>query len=279
MTGLHDNILVQERSLYHYRTSFYDQSSPGFSNSIYKLCNEIIDQENISTVELTKLLDKLLRNLNRVEDSAKFLNLNAILIALKHVSSLTLKSIAHHNFFIQLQEPFMHIIQRWLTTSDLNDAEAFSFRNIIKLLRTLYKNTDLDNFHPSWPFSSSFMNIIATCLTNFSKSDNRFFEDTPFESKNFASLLRMYDDYQEELYARSSSNKDALIQLIDPIVQCLTSEHYLNSFRKLKSNSLDSKQKFFLLQCPSFFITYNGMILWLIYFKTLTCDFLFRVSS
>ncbi|CAF1432467.1 unnamed protein product [Rotaria magnacalcarata] len=258
MIGLLDSIPVQQRPTYSHQTIFHHQRGPGLSNSVSMLCDRIIGKENISTLELTKLLEKILRKLKRVQDSEQLLNLNAIVIALKHISSSILVSIAPHKFFIQLEEPLRNVIEKWLTNSNLNDDEAFAFRNIIKLLRTLYKNAEHNDFHPSWLFDSPFLNIIATCLTNLSKPENRFFENTPFESKCLTRLLRIYDRYQERLHTQNSSNRDALIQLIDPIVQCITSENYLDSFRKLQSNSLDSKQKFFLLRCPSLFITYNG---------------------
>ncbi|CAF4195753.1 unnamed protein product [Rotaria sp. Silwood2] len=246
--------------------SMHDQPQPSQnplknSHSITDYCEMISSKaKTISTAELTRFLDKFVRQLKNSRGEEQLGKLNDILYAIIPISASILVSVAQHTFFTLLQTPFAEILQSWIDKSQLNEDQSFLFRVIPKLLKKLFKNTNDIDFYPSWPFDSSFIKIIGSCLTNISKPNKNIFEHSQIESKNFIRLFSIYIDHLERLNNKNISHDDTLIELIDPTIHCLSSQHYIDSFDivNIKKKSLDKKGKFFLLKCPSFILSYHG---------------------
>jgi hypothetical protein len=219
--------------------------------------------KTISTYELSNVLDKLLTELNRLKTQQKKLNLYDIASVLIHVNSSTLISVAQHKFFNLFQTPFVHLLYQWSRASNLNENDVYMFRNMIRILKVLSRNAVNHNLYPAWLLHSSAMNGVANCLTNIGESDNFLSVKNRREFKNFARIIDMYMHYQERLNNEDSSDKDLLFQIIDAVIHCLTSKHYIQLFKKSieKDNkSMKTQQKFFLNRCPAFLALYTGTI-------------------
>jgi len=238
------------------------QISATSSRLVTHHCNIISEKaEVISSSELTNLLDEIFNEFANFQDQKQQLtNLKDILVVLLSVRRRTLASITQHKFFTLLRKPLIQILQQWNNGSDLNEDEAITFRNITKLLKSLVKEITDVNLYPSWLSDSSLLDTIAVCFTNISKSSKFFDKENEQETKSFISLLNTYDDYQKDLDSENTSNQDKLVKLLDPILHCLTSHFYLDSFNQIQTGkeSISRKAKFFLIKCPTFLTSYDG---------------------
>ncbi|CAF0891793.1 unnamed protein product [Rotaria sordida] len=221
------------------------------------------DPKTISNSELANLLDhhpKELKKMRRKHPQQQLPILMDFLLTVCRVPKSTLLSVAQHNFFSSLQTPFSDLLQRWCRSSSLTDDEISMFRSIVKLIKRFNKATDAVELLPSWLLDSTFLNTIANCLTNIGTSKNFLNDKNNRLLKYFTRLIEIYTYYQECLNDENDSDKDTLVLLLDPILQCLTSSQYINTFTNLSQDkkSMTNIEKFFLLKCPSFLISYNG---------------------
>jgi hypothetical protein len=225
-------------------------------------CNMISQKSDvISTSELTHSLDKFVRELEHVNSQQQQTNLIDIFAVLILVRSPILISVAKHHFFTLLRTSLIQILQQWRRASNLNENEVCMFRNITKLLKIMFKKATDINVYPAWLSDSLLLENIVGSLTDIAVSGKFLQEKNEHEVKVFTRLLNIYANYQQLLSDENSINKDKLVQLLDPITQCLTSPHYINSFNILLNDksSLSAGEKFFLIKCPTFLASYTGM--------------------
>ncbi|CAF3619897.1 unnamed protein product [Rotaria sordida] len=231
-------------SINHYRYSLRDQS------------------DVISNEELTDLLNGLtpvLKNSHN-NDQQEWSNLIEILDALICVRPSILTSASQNEFFSVLQKSFIDILRQWRYLSYLSDQKYFIFRSITKLISIVINNIQNINQLPSWLSDSILLETIANCLTDIAIS-GKFLDDKNNRSlKTFTYLIQAYTAYQQHLHNKKHSNIDTFVLLIDSIVQCLASSHYVNTFANMpqEGKSMTTIEDFFLLKCPSFLTSYNG---------------------
>ncbi|CAF4902251.1 unnamed protein product [Rotaria sp. Silwood1] len=221
------------------------------------------DPKTISNAELKNLLDqhpKELKKMRRKNPQQQLLILIDFISTLCRVPKSTLLSVAQNKFFTLLQMPFTDLLQRWRRSSSLTENEIYMFRSIVKLIKRFIKATDANEVLPSWLLDSMFLNIIADCLTNIATSEKFLYDTNNRLLKYFTRLIETYIFYQEYFDDESHSNQDTFVLLLDPILQCLTSSHYINAFTNISEDkkSMTTIEKLLLLKCPSFLISYNG---------------------
>ncbi|CAF2606175.1 unnamed protein product [Rotaria sp. Silwood2] len=234
-----------------------------FLSSIKYYCHILRDQSDIiSEEELTDLLNQLtlvLKNFHN-NDQQQWSNLVEILDALICVPSLILASVSWNNFFSVLQILFIDILRRWRYLSYLPDHEAFTFRSMTKLISIIINNVHSIDQLPSWLSDATLCETITNCLTDIAISGKFLDDKNNHQLKTFTHLIQAYTDYQQCLNDKNHSNKDIFVLLIDPIIHCLASSHYINTFSNMsqKEKSMTTIEELFLLKCPSFLTSYNG---------------------
>ncbi|CAF2736925.1 unnamed protein product [Rotaria sp. Silwood2] len=222
------------------------------------------DPKTISNSELKKLLDQHPKQLNKMRHKSSQQQISILIdfmSTLYRVPKSTLLSVAHNKFFTLLQFPFTDLLRRWCRSSDLTDNEIYMFRTIVKLIKRFLKATDANELLPSWLLDTTFLNTVADCLTYIATSKEFLYDKNNRLLKYFTRLIDSYVRYQEFFDDENHSNKDALVLLLDPILQCLTSSRYIDTFTNISQDkkSMTTNEKFFLLKCPSFVISYKGL--------------------
>ena len=222
------------------------------------------DPRTLSDSELINLLDKhtdVLKQLHAKDQQKQlpiFLDVIGILI---RIPKSTLISNVHNEFFALLRSPLTDILQEWSQLSSLSDDEYFMFRAMTKLIRRLIKAADDVKLLPLWLTDSTLLEAIFSCLSNIATSGSLLQLDHKSQFKYFTRLIDAYILYQEQLNDQNSPNKDLLVQLLEPILQCLTSPQFTQTFAHLPTDirSMTAIEKFFLVKCPAFFTSYNGI--------------------
>ena len=233
------------------------------STAIGRQCDKINEQANtISSQELTGILDQFFIEIEKIHhQNNQIENLKDIIAVLIHIRQSVLDSIIQHRFFTLLPIPLNHILQQWNKTSTLDRNDAIIFRNSTKLLKKLFHGLEEFREYPFWFTDASLLDSIAGCLTNLSKSRTYFEKSNRQAVKIFIRLFDIYEEYQYLLSIEANADQDKLGRLIDPLLQCLSSNLFAGSFENIeKGASLRSKQeKFFLTRCPKFLISYKGI--------------------
>jgi hypothetical protein len=241
------------------------QTQSSSPTSIHRQCDLIDEKANvISSEELTRKLDKFFKEIENLPDQKQQItNLKDIITVLIHVRQPILESVVQHRFFTLLQIPLNQILQQWTQNSQIDKNDVVIFRNLTKLLTKSFRELIEIQKYPTWFTDASLLNTIAACLTNLSKSDKYFQKKNRRTAQIFIRLFDLYDDYQDLLSTDTHIDQEKLVQLLDPVIQCLTSNLYLDSFNNIeKGISLRSKQeKFFLSRCPQFLTSYNGIFI------------------
>jgi hypothetical protein len=129
-----------------------------------------------------------------------------------------------------------------------------------KLIRRLVKATDDVKLLPLWLTDSTLLEAISNCLTNIATSESLLQNNNKKQFKYFTRLIDAYILYQQQLNDQNYANKDLLVQLLDPILQCLTSPQFIQTFTNLSidAKSMTTIEKVFLVKCPAFLTSYNG---------------------
>ena len=157
------------------------------------------------------------------------------------------------------------VLQQWNQNLNLDEDDSIIFRNLTKLLINLFREIAETQEYPSWFTNASLLDTISVCLTSLSKSDKYFDKKKSFfPAKIFIYLFDTYSEYQYLLNAESNSNQEILAPILDSVIQCLTSNIYLDSFDNIDNGTtLRSKQeKFFSYTMSKIFLTfYNGKFL------------------
>jgi tyrosine-protein phosphatase YwqE len=218
----------------------------------------------ISNEELTHLLDKFTFILNPVDDidrqQQQLSIINDTLNALIDIHPSALLSTSQNEFFSIIQTTFIHIIRRWHRLSSLQDDEFLMFRMMTKLIERFITATHDVRLLPSWLTDSTLLEAISNCLTNIVTSGNFLQNNSKTQFKYFTRLIDAYILYQQQLNDQNHFNKDLLVQLLDPILHCLTSPQFIHTFANLPidAKSMTTIEKFFLVKCPAFLTSYNG---------------------
>ncbi len=218
----------------------------------------------ISDSELTHLLNELMNEFENFHDhTTKITNFREIIDALSRIPRSTLPLIGQHKFFTLLHLPFIQILQQWDNGTPLTEDESVMFKNMIKLSKPLLSEITDPNLYPPWLSDPVLLDAIAACFTDILKFTRFFDKTSEREPKSFLYLLEAYDDYQKDLNNDKTANPDKLVQLLPPIIKCLTSQFYIDSFNSIESSkgSMSKKDKFFLIKCPTFLTNYNGIFL------------------
>lgn len=221
------------------------------------------DGKHINPLELTNLLNDIVHELDNLNRLQRKISLFEVVGILTHVNSPTLISVAQHKLFRLLQKPFIRFIYQWQRNSFLPDNEMYMFRNTIKLLKVISYSGTTNKLCPSWLLHTSVLKSISDCLIHIAASGSFPDEKNHREFKYFTRFIDIYIHYQSQLNNNDSSNKDILIQLVDSIIHCLMSNHYIQLLKQLvKSNkkSMKINEKFFLIRCPCFLTFYKGTI-------------------
>ncbi|CAM4836539.1 unnamed protein product [Rotaria magnacalcarata] len=221
------------------------------------------DPKAMSKSELKKLLNSVVHEFNQVDDKYKEESLPIIancIIKIGGVQEATLLSVLQHPFVSSLQAPFIDLLHRWRNSSSISDGKAVVFRAVVKLIEKLVKSTGDTKVLPSWLFDSTFLSAIADCLTDIATSRKYFDEQHRLLLKRFTGLIGVYTDCQLRWNDNNNNDKDKLVILLGPIIQCLTSSHYAHIFTNTaqKKTKMTIIENFYLLRCPSFLISYNG---------------------
>jgi hypothetical protein len=233
--------------------------------SINDYCHALRDQSaTISNEALAHLLDKLtsiLKSFDNDEQEQQELSIIIdILNALLYVPPSVIASASQHEFFSILQISFIHILRQWHRLSSLENNEFLTFQTATKLIQRFIKATDDIELIPSWFSDSALLETVSNSITDIATSNKFFNENNKSEFKYFTRLIDAYIHYQQRLNDENHPHKDTLLPLLDPIIQCLTSSYFINSFVHLQKDekSMTTIEKFFLIKCPAFFISYNG---------------------
>ncbi|CAF0829826.1 unnamed protein product [Rotaria sp. Silwood1] len=255
--SLKPSVLTSQRS-----DTVNENQQSEFLSSIKQYCYILRDQSDIiSDEELTDLLTKLTLALKNSynNDQQQWFNFVEILDALICVRPSILASVSQNKFFSVLQVSFIDILRRWCHLSSLPDLESFMFRSTTKIISIVINNIQNINYLPSWISDFTLLETIANCLIDIAISAKFLDDKNTRQLKIFTYLIQAYTDYQH-LNDKNHSNKDMFLLLIDPIVQCLASSHYLTTFTTMsqEEKSMTTIEEFFLLKCPSFLTSYNG---------------------
>ena len=245
------------------------QPFSGFSITDY--CTVIFQKaKSITREELSDLLNQLTLTLgNSLEndlprEKQQLPFLVDILDALFHVPSATLSAVSQNDFFTLLRLPLIDSLQHWSRGGALSETHLSLFHHINKLIELFIIHTVDNTRLPLWLFDLTLLQAIAQCLINIASSDILFQPHSKHHFKYFTRLIDAYIHYQQTLTQLHPSDQDKLLPLVDPIIRCLTSAHYIDTFTSMPvdQSSMSTKQKFFLVKCPTFLTAYAGTPHW-----------------
>ena len=229
------------------------------------------DPEIFSHTELINLLNQqtnVLKQLHAKDQQQQLPILTNIITILIRVPKSIFISILQNEFFSLLRIPLTDILKQWCHPSSLSENESFIFRVIAKLIRKLIKLTKDIKQIPSWLSDSTLLEAISTCLIDIANSSRFIDPNNKRQLKSFTYLIDAYIHYQQQLNQQDQNQKDKLLQLLDPILQCLISSHYIHTFTNLSldSKSMTTIEKLFLIKVPSFLTSYYGIYFTLFFF-------------
>lgn len=234
------------------------------SPKLPQLHSRIMEQDptTFSKFELVQLLNKLGKELKKLNEKNREENLPLIaecIVKISRVDRPILTSVSRNYFFTLTQTLFIDILKRWLKNSSLDNIDLFTFRALVKFVKKLVKGTDNVKLFPAWLSDEKFLDIVADCLNELAASKKLFEGANTSALKSFITLMKTYNDYQDLLSDDESSNNDKLKVLVNPIVKCLKSSNYVDTFTNVgKDKKTKHAEKFFLIRCPSFFTSYHG---------------------
>ena len=221
------------------------------------------DPRSFSELELSRLLDKqthVLKELHAKDHQKQLPVIIDAIAILVRVPRTKLVSTAQNEFFSLLRMPFIDILNQAAQFSTLSADEFYIFRAMVKLMRRIVKAADDLTLIPSWFTDSALLEAISTSLTNLTTTEDILQDNNRALFKPFTRLIDTYLLYQQLISQYNHAQTDTLQQLIDSIVHCLTSSHYIRTFASLRvdARSMTSIEKFFLVKCPAFLTAYDG---------------------
>ena len=212
---------------------------------------------NFDEQELQYLLDRSARKLRyKSKRSIHYVNkLNDRLDDLDAIPPHVFARITSHQFYITLRNLIRDLLTDWYSSQNLCDEEIDLLRNCILFLNRLVNVVDDVTKLTPWLVDSLFVNSFAKCLSSVDRLLLNHREKYHF--KQLIRLFNVFSTYYERLPSKIANELD---QLFEATVDCLVSSNYDRIFRKFKptAQSMRSKQKFFLIKCPSLISSYHG---------------------
>ncbi|CAF1013654.1 unnamed protein product [Adineta ricciae] len=207
---------------------------------------------------LSNILNDVVRELKASTSfSASYLNsLNAVVLSLRSTLPPALLSLNSHYFFVLVRDAIQVLLQHLCTKYHLNQSATYLLRNCVVLLKYLVKNTKDVSKLLHWITNLTFIDTIANCLDQIERiaklSGYRLF------IKQITRLLKIFNDIQARLPIEQHNS--LFSHLLKPVIKCLKSTLYVETFNGLKLNSKSTKpfEKLLLVKCPQFLETYNG---------------------
>ena len=223
------------------------------------------DHRALSNPELIDLLDKhttVLKRLHEKDQQKQLPILIEVVTILNRLPRSTLISIVENDFFSLFRLPLISLLNQWCHQStSLTEDEVYMFRTITKLIRRLIKAADDIKLIPSWLSDSSLLEAIAECLSDIGTTSELLDQNNKALFRYFTRLIDAYILYQQRLNDQNHPHKDLLTLLLQPIIECLSSSHFIHSLTDISqdtTSSMTTIQKFFLRKCPAFLTAYNG---------------------
>ena len=221
------------------------------------------DPRTLSTNELVSLLNDHNRKLKALEDKDQHRKSPILLDTLSvliRVQKPKLLSLSQNEFFTSLRNPFIDILHQWSRSSTLTESQVRLLHHSTKLIRRLIETVDDITQLPLWLSDQTLLQTIGDCLHTLGTSHRLPEGEEKYPFKYFTRLIDAYILFQQQL---DSNSQDKLLPLFDPLVRCLTSRHYIRLFTDLypDQSSMSAFEKFFLIQCPTLLLLYNGKTL------------------
>jgi hypothetical protein len=214
--------------------------------------------DSLTQTELEHILQIFVLDLSRIDDETFHLHhVNKILVVLLQIQSTHLSAIVEHRLFSHLRTSLIHILKQWQSTSHLNDIEIVAFGNLTKLIRLTWKHTTKIDIYATWLCDATLLDSIRLCLIVISSAEKILDE---YIVKLLSRLLNVYRSCQKKITRIDSNNANRFSVLLDSIIQCLSCSHVINTFLNIDptKTSLATKEKFFLLKCSMFLLSYHG---------------------
>jgi hypothetical protein len=234
-------------------------------SAISKYCTTISNQrQTISGEQLKSLFDLIVIELNKNANSS-IDDYYQIIDTLKNICGLTLidQSIVGHELFHLIRNILTHILNQWSDDNIiLTDKDEYLFQEIVQLFFKMIQHIRSTNqssvpIFQTWFLNESFFKAIVSVLENLSKDSSKYAN----QNENMKSLIVLMESIQRfQKGLDHIINNSIVLLLIDPIIQCLCSSTYVDTFKKLpiKSNNASTYVEFILGTCPYYCIWYRG---------------------
>lgn len=183
--------------------------------------------------------------------------INEDLAQMKNIPSLLLASITSHKFYQILRNLTTDLLIKWNFSYKLNLDETFLLHNCILLLNRLVHYVKDVTSLSLWLLDPSFIKVTADCMRNIDQLLSKDQEKHRF--KQLTRLLDLFSRYYQRLPSHLQ-NDQRFNRLFEAAMSCLTSSTYDRTFRQLSphAKSMRTKEKIFLIQCPSFLSSKHG---------------------
>ncbi|CAF2529791.1 unnamed protein product [Rotaria sp. Silwood2] len=183
--------------------------------------------------------------------------MNETIDILNSIPLIILASITSHRFYISIRNITRDLLLDWYSSYELTEEEIYLLYNCIRFFHRLVNAIKDVTKLASWLLDRSFINALAKCMNDIDRLLSFNEEKQNFE--HLSSLFDMFNTFYQRLPSKIQYENE-FYRLFEATMDCLVSSNYERAFKQLKTNaqSITTKQKFFLIQCPSFFTMYNG---------------------
>ncbi|CAF3830597.1 unnamed protein product [Adineta steineri] len=235
-------------------------------SAISKHCTAICDQkEKISAEELQSLFNLIVVELNNNNHHSIIDDYYIQIIdALKNIYSLTLidSLIVNNELFHLLRNYLTDLLNKWCSDIVLTDKDEYLFQAIVELFSKMIKhikttNQVLTSTFQTWFLNELFFKAIALLLEDISINSSKY--STQNQNMESISTLIQSIRFFQSGFDCIRNNPNVLL-LIDPIIYCLCSSTYINTFKQIniKSDTQNPYEEFILEICPCYCIWHRG---------------------
>ncbi|CAF1522762.1 unnamed protein product, partial [Didymodactylos carnosus] len=217
-----------------------------------------LDKLQISSVdELSNVYTTLVQELNN-----KRVTVNEIcqrLIAESDEIVADTSVIDHVLYTLLIPNTLSDILQKWHEQQHLTDDESTLFHNVSLLLLKLisYSTDDSKKINKisTWLVNKPFIESIAVNIKDIAEKGAHF-SDRNLE--HLDTILEALTDFQHE--QKPIMNNPIMLQLLESIVDCLSSTYYSDTFLKLRPDvkQFNESEQFLLITCAHYFNKYSG---------------------
>ncbi|CAF1402699.1 unnamed protein product [Adineta steineri] len=233
-------------------------------SAISKHCTAICDQkEKISAEELQSLFNLIVIELNNNNHST-IDDYIQIIDTLKNIYSLTLIDplIVNNELFHLIRNYLTDLLNKWSSDTILTDKDEYLFHEIVELFSKMIKhikttNQVLTSTFQTWFLNELFFKAIALLLEDISINSSKY--STQNQNMEILSTLIQSIRFFQSGFDCIRNNPNVLL-LIDPIIHCLCSSTYINTFKQIniKSDTQNPYEEFILEICPCYCIWHRG---------------------